>query len=550
MDQETKRLKPGFWLFLTCFLLYWCSSPGILPPSAQIHWSLAKQWITPPPPALPTEPAGREHAIPLPDTGSSRKGPALSLCLTPFAAAARLLAFSDWYSPQAADLTGQFLAATLLFPALGALTVFLLYRLVVALGYHIRTAILMAIILAAGTFHWKHTLYMQEESLLVLFLTAAALLLILNEKTHSFLPAFFLSAVLGICLHIDMISLIMILPIILVAAGREIVWAKEIHPLWRISKWLLALLLGLAPFLALMGWYNFVRFGNCLETGYGLSASQMAAPSAGSSFFPALAALFFSPGKSLFLYNPILIAVPFCFFGFVRKHTVLFLALFLAVIANLVYYSMQPNWAGDPAWGARHQAALLPFLVLPLVVGLERLVLAEMVKHRSFRLEKALGRPPRSLRLFIGLLFLISIPIQISSVSYEPPPISQPAADAGLPSANPLWDYHQSQLFLRPVHFARYLVTQTKLANYTIADYTLEFLSSFGQEPGSSSGYRLHFFPFQIEASLTQNLPSPAEGENLNTEILINLLKIAWLTGLAGMLLCFIGLLHSYRRIC
>ena len=313
---------------------------------------------------------------------------------------------------------------------------------------------------------------------------------------------------------------------------------------------LLALLLGLAPFLALMGWYNFARFGNCLETGYGLSASQMAAPTAGSSFFPALAALFFSPGKSLFLYNPILIAVPFCFFGFVRKHTVLFLALFLAVIANLVYYSMQPNWAGDPAWGARHQAALLPFLVLPLVVGLERLVLAEMVKHRSFRLEKALGRPPRSLRLFIGLLFLISIPIQISAIAYEPPPIPHPAADAGLPSANPLWDYHQSQLFLRPVHFARYLVTQTKPANYTIADYTLEFLSSFGQEPGSSSGYRLHFFPFQIEASLTQNLPAPAEGENLNTEILINLLKIAWLTGLAGMLLALVGLLHNYRRIC
>ncbi len=550
MDQETKRLKPGFWLFLTCFLLYWSSNPGVLPPSAQIHWSLAQQWINRQIPTLPVELANPENAVKSNDLYYFRRGPALSLCLTPFAGVAKLLSFSDWYSTQTADLTGQFLAATLFFPALGALTAYLLYRLVISLGYHTRTAILLAIILAAGTFHWKYTLYMQEETLLAVFLTAAAGLLAKNGKDPSFQSALFLSIILGICLHIDLTSIIMILPILLVAVGWDMALAKGIHPLWRISKWLLALLLGLAPFLAFMGWYNFARFGNCFETGYSLPSFQPVASSAGSSFFPALAALLFSPGKSIFLYNPILMAIPFCLFGYVRKHTAIFLALSLAVAANMIYFSFSRNWAGDPTWGTRHQAALLPFLVLPLVVGLERLVLAEMVKRRSFRLEKAMGRPPRSLRLLIGLLFLISIPIQISAVAYEPQSYQPPTANSGLVSADPLWDFHHSQLLLRPVNFAQYLLSQTNLANYAFAADTLDILSSFGREPSGICEYRLHFFPFQIEASLTRHNPSHAEGENLNTEILIHLLKIAWLIGLAGMLLALVGLLHNYKRIC
>ena len=43
-------------------------------------------------------------------------------------------------------------------------------------------------------------------------------------------------------------------------------------------------------------------------------------------------------------------------------------SVLVIVATNFVFYSFCTTWAGDYAWGLRYQAAVLGFLVLPLVV--------------------------------------------------------------------------------------------------------------------------------------------------------------------------------------
>jgi hypothetical protein len=338
-------------------------------------------------------------------------------------------------------------------------------------------------------------------------------------------------------------------PILLIAGIWEITARKDRPAFVGIIKWTTAAIVGLLPLLFLLGWYNHARFGCWFETGYGLLVNQKQSPFSSHALGASLAALLFSPAKSIFLYNPVLIAIPLCLITFARRHAPVFLVIALTFLANIIWCGLYRNWAGDPTWGTRYQAPLLGFLILPLVVGLERLVTTDTIKLRSFRLEKAMGRPPRCIRLFIYLLFLLSFPIQIASVVYdanlENSTISAESQDTPAPS---LWNSQKSQLFLRTIHITRHVLRLPAFADKPFAQKTLDFISPYGQPEPDSKKLVLNFFPFQIESSLALEKTVDTESKSIDTELLISLLKIAWLTGLAGMFLTLLGLLHSYKK--
>lgn len=82
--------------------------------------------------------------------------------------------------------------------------------------------------------------------------------------------------------------------------------------------------------------------------------------------------LLFSPGKSPFLYSPLLLVVPIAFFFFARRFRVETWFLVLLILLTLWKSATWWIWWGGWSWGPRFLVPLLPFLVLTIGVLLER----------------------------------------------------------------------------------------------------------------------------------------------------------------------------------
>ena len=118
------------------------------------------------------------------------------------------------------------------------------------------------------------------------------------------------------------------------------------------------------------GVYNWVRFGDPLQSGYGL-ASDYYGFSLGA--LPAgVAGLLLSPGRSILLYSPVLLAALTGVGAFWRRHRAVAAMLIALVLCNLVFYGAYSHWWGDWAWGPRFLVPMTPFILLPLLPFLER----------------------------------------------------------------------------------------------------------------------------------------------------------------------------------
>jgi hypothetical protein len=152
--------------------------------------------------------------------------------------------------------------------------------------------------------------------------------------------------------------------------------------------------LGFAPWVAAMLLYNWVRWGGPLNMG----------PHQGGFTAPTwigLFGLFFSPGKSIFLYTPPLFLSLFALPQALRKHRDLLLVI-LMTVGPVVYVSASLLfWTGDYAWGPRYLVFATPVLLLP---GL--LVFDE-------KLQAARGWARRGLRGLLGTVLAAGIFVQV-----------------------------------------------------------------------------------------------------------------------------------------
>jgi len=120
-------------------------------------------------------------------------------------------------------------------------------------------------------------------------------------------------------------------------------------------------LTGLLPAALLAMAFNYARYGAPLMTGFGDSDEQFSTP-----LGMGLGGLLFSPGKSLFIYAPVLVLFPAAWLQLRRARPTLAWSLFWTCVAYTLLHAKWYAWMGGWCWGPRRLVPLLPLLMLPL----------------------------------------------------------------------------------------------------------------------------------------------------------------------------------------
>ena len=136
---------------------------------------------------------------------------------------------------------------------------------------------------------------------------------------------------------------------------------------------------GLVPGLVLAGWYNWARFGSAFSDGYAQTASVALS---GGSLINGLWGMLLSPGKSLFLYSPPLLAACFGLPGLIRRRASTAVLMALTVLPPILIHARLSFWHGDFAWGPRYCVFAVPVLCLGLPFAIEAAV---SVSSRAWR---------------------------------------------------------------------------------------------------------------------------------------------------------------------
>jgi hypothetical protein len=123
-------------------------------------------------------------------------------------------------------------------------------------------------------------------------------------------------------------------------------------------------ILVLLPFAAWQLYYNHLRSGHWLIGA--IHTSRYNGVQSISGFFgDSLPGLLFSPGKSVFVFAPLLVFSVLGFRQFWRAHRAA--ALYVAVLGGswLLTHALLKNWQGSWGWGPRYFVTILPILSVP-----------------------------------------------------------------------------------------------------------------------------------------------------------------------------------------
>ncbi len=325
-----------------------------------------------------------------------------------------------------------------------ALTGLLVFLYVRRLGHSPSTGLTSGLVFGLGTMAWPYAKYLFSDPLSGLSLLASAhfLLHLASPRAAAGLKPALLS---GVCLGLAIATrfanavLIPFFLAVLVAyllrrdgmAGWATVGSRLSGLLSTAWREICAFLLPLLLWGIVMAAYNYLRFGNPLTTGY-LPEESFSAPWARGTL-----GLLISPGRGLFLYCPILLALIPAWPSFFRRHRLEAIFLALISLSYLLLYGKWFMWHGGFAWGPRFLVPIIPLLIIMLSPLVERL-------------------RGRWLGLFWAL-FAVSLAVQVLGLSIDFIHHQEALLETGLPLFDPITFFNPryAQLwgnlaFLRP----------------------------------------------------------------------------------------------------
>jgi hypothetical protein len=287
-------------------------------------------------------------------------------------------------APDRAFYVGQFTAVLL--PAIvTALTGGVLCAWAARLYHSTRMGVALALLWGLGTLAWPYSRFFFSEPLFTACLLAAACAIYTRHPLVAGLAFGYavLTRTIGAALLPAFVVYLALAPSPSPngrgAARSAGVRVRQI--LWFLPGTLPAMLLWLA--------YNWVRFRSLADHGYASEGFT-------GNLWDGLYGLLLSPGKSLFLYVPLLLALPFAVWPFARRCKAEALFIGMVTVIMLLTSATWWIWWGGTDWGPRFLVPLLPFLVLPL---------GTLLEQRAWRLIIGLVLLPLS--LFVNALGIL-----------------------------------------------------------------------------------------------------------------------------------------------
>jgi len=241
-----------------------------------------------------------------------------------------------------------------------SLSVVLFFIVSLKLGFQKKSALVLALLFAFASTAFLYARFNSNEPTVCLFLLGLYFAILNLKEKSSWGNALFLAIMLFclICSHYGMIPVALAAGV-LVILKRKALGLKESQLFAIIALSVVALFLCAA--------YNDARYGSFWLTGY--ENQRFSTPT-----FTGLYGLLFSPGKSLFLYDPLVLLSLFWFGKFFRREGNTWSAFFVIAIPlyRLALYAHWHAGFGSMAWSSRRFLPVLPFVLIPLGVMLDR----------------------------------------------------------------------------------------------------------------------------------------------------------------------------------
>ncbi|MBK9709962.1 MAG: hypothetical protein IPO81_01310 [Kouleothrix sp.] len=258
-------------------------------------------------------------------------------------------------------LVGRFF--TLLLPALAtALTGALLCRWAALLYGSARMGVALALLFGLGTLAWPYSRFFFSEPLFTACLVLAALAI---RTRHPLLAGLALGYAVftrvGGAALLPAFGLYAWL-VFGMGGGSETTFKRSNVQTFKHFGWMA---LGGLPFALLLLAYNWVRFRALTEQGYANEGFT-------GNLLVGLYGLLLSPGKSVFLYVPLLLALPWAIVPFARRYRPEAALVGALAAITLLQSALWWIWWAGWGWGPRFLVPLMPFLILMLGVLLER----------------------------------------------------------------------------------------------------------------------------------------------------------------------------------
>lgn len=230
------------------------------------------------------------------------------------------------------------------------------FLLALEFGFGIGTGAYAAFAVVFATPIWAYGRELYSENIQAMFLLMLLWAVLLSERTKKKIWLVVAGVFAGLLLLLKSPHAMM--PFVVLA----MFWAQR-EPLKRYRDLVVFGTIGGLPSVVLFFAYNYLRFGDALDQGYGDPRTEMLGWS--TPWYSGLHGLLFSPGKSVFLYAPIVafgvIALPALW----RLHRGAFLYV---VLPSAVLFGLMSKWwsgLGDWGWGPRLVVPVIPLLVLP-----------------------------------------------------------------------------------------------------------------------------------------------------------------------------------------
>jgi hypothetical protein len=288
--------------------------------------------------------------------------PGLPLALSPLVALADSVTHSDsnlasnyaWLHQNDSDVTARILVSYFDIP-ITALGVGLLVLFLMQLGYPTFAAASVGAAFAVSTFAWPQSRSINAEPLQILLLLIAALLTLKGSAKSAIIAG----CALGFAILVKITSGLA-LPGLLLLPDRHDV------PIWRRPLGAGVLIVPVIGAVGIYGWYNYVRFGSIITTGYATSAAVAELPSVrvGNPFIGVFG-LLLSSGRGLIWYAPPILAgvASFGRMGREKRTSAVALAAFVGIW--VATYACYTGWDSGWGWGPRYLLPVLPFMLAP-----------------------------------------------------------------------------------------------------------------------------------------------------------------------------------------